>query len=257
MPPAFATAPAILLLLLAATPADGGGGQNGIARTAAPDSRERERELMALSVANMAETAGVPGARRIDPKVMAALRRVPRHLFVPEQARPLAYRNTALEIGHGQTISQPYIVALMTHLLKVEKGHRVLEIGTGSGYQAAMLSLLAGEVRSIEIVAPLAREAAARLSALGYSNVSVRAGDGYAGWPEAAPFDRIIVTAAAPHIPPALAGQLAPGGRMVIPIARGKTGEELTLVLKDRRGKIRTERLLPVRFVPLTRAPRP
>ena len=226
------------------------------AATAPADERARERELMLLSVANMAETAGVDEARRIDPEVMAAMRRVPRHLFVPEAARPLAYRNVPLPIGHDQTISQPYMVALMTHLLRVAKDDRVLEIGTGSGYQAALLSLLARDVRSIEIVEPLAREAAERLSALGYRNVEVRAGDGYAGWPEAAPFDRIIVTAAAPHVPPALVAQLKPGGRMVIPLAGGKAGDELALVVKDRRGRVRTHRLLPVRFVPLTRQPR-
>jgi protein-L-isoaspartate(D-aspartate) O-methyltransferase len=213
-----------------------------------------ERELMALTVANMAATMGVGEARRLDPKVVEAMRQVPRHLFVPDEIRPYAYRNTALPIGHEQTISQPYIVALMTHLLQVEPGHRVLEVGTGSGYQAALLAQLGARVHSIEIVEPLAREAAARLKALGYANVEVRAGDGYLGWPEAAPFDRIIVTAGAPHIPRPLLDQLKPGGRMVIPVAAaGGDGEELILVEKDRGGKVRRRAILPVRFVPLVR----
>ena len=212
---------------------------------------ERERDLMALTVANMAATAGVPQAARIDREVLAAMRRVPRHLFVPEDVRALAYRNSALPIGHGQTISQPYIVALMTHLLDLRPEHRVLEVGTGSGYQAALLSLLASDVRSIEIVEPLAREAAARLEELGYRNVEVRHADGYRGWPEAAPFDRIIVTAGAAEIPRPLLDQLRPGGRMVIPLGRGEA--MLTLVRKDDRGRVRKEALLPVRFVPLVR----
>jgi protein-L-isoaspartate(D-aspartate) O-methyltransferase len=221
---------------------------------AAPAAAERasERELMVLTVASMGASAGVPEARQIDPAVLAAMRKVPRHLFVPPEIGPLAYRNSALPIGHGQTISQPFIVALMTHLLKVRPTDRVLEIGTGSGYQAAVLSPLAREVRSIEIVVPLAREAEARLRTLGYGNVTVRAGDGYAGWPEAAPFDRIIVTAAAPHIPRPLLDQLGPGGRMVIPLA-GADSDTLYLVEKDRHGRVRKRAILPVRFVPFTR----
>ena len=210
---------------------------------------------MALTVANMAATTGAREARQLDPKVVAAMRRVPRHLFVPEDIAPYAYRNTALPIGHEQTISQPYIVALMTHLLDVQPGHRVLEVGTGSGYQAAVLAQLGARVHSIEIVEPLAREAAVRLKTLGYGSVAVRVGDGYAGWPDAALFDRIIVTAGAPHIPRPLLDQLKPGGGMVIPVAAAKGGdEELMLVEKDRRGKIRKRSILPVRFVPLVRA---
>jgi protein-L-isoaspartate(D-aspartate) O-methyltransferase len=143
----------------------------------------------------------------------------------------------------------------MTHLLRVEPGQRVLEVGTGSGYQAAILAELGTRVHSIEIVEPLARDAAARLRRLGYAAVSVRAGDGYAGWPEAAPFDRIIVTAGAPHIPQPLLDQLKPGGRMVIPVTRGAEGEELMLVLKDRSGRIRQRKITDVLFVPLTRSP--
>jgi protein-L-isoaspartate(D-aspartate) O-methyltransferase len=182
------------------------------------------------------------------------MRALPRHLFVPEANRAASYRSEALEIGHAQTISQPYIVALMTHLLRVEPGQRILEVGTGSGYQAAVLAQMGAQVRSIEIVAPLAREAAERLRALGYDKVIVRAGDGYAGWPQAAPFDRIIVTAGAPHLPQPLVDQLRPGGRMVIPITTSSEGEELVLVTKDLRGRVRKRSLLPVRFVPLTRS---
>lgn len=216
--------------------------------------RARERELMVLTVANMAETTGSAATRRLDPDVLAALRRVPRHLFVPEEERAHAYRNEPLQIGHGQTISQPFIVGFMTHLLELEPDHRVLEIGTGSGYQAAVLAEMGARVWSIEIVEPLARSAAATLARLGYANVTVRAGDGYAGWPDEAPFDRIIVTAAAPHVPQPLVDQLRPGGRMVIPVARGREGDELMLVTKDRGGRVRTRALLPVRFVPLVRA---
>jgi protein-L-isoaspartate(D-aspartate) O-methyltransferase len=216
--------------------------------------RSAERGLMVLTVANMAETAG-PEPRRIDPAVLEAMREVPRHLFVPEEARRSAYENRPLPIGHDQTISQPYIVALMTHLLKPRPGHSVLEVGTGSGYQAAILSRLAGRVHSIEIVKPLAASAASRLSAMGYSNVEVRWGDGYAGWPERAPFDRIIVTAGADHIPGPLLDQLRPGGLMVIPLGRKPDRLDLTLVEKDLRGKVRKRALLPVRFVPFTRLP--
>ena len=228
----------------------------GLLAAAAPaGERAQERELMALTVANMAGSAGVAEARRIDAEVLAAMREVPRHLFVPAQIAPYAYRNSALPIGHEQTISQPYIVALMTHLLKVEGGQKVLEIGTGSGYQAAVLDRMGARVHSIEIVEPLAREAAARLKALGYDRVTVRAGDGYLGWPEEAPFDRIIVTAAAPHIPKPLIEQLRPGGRMAIPVS-GREGDELMLVEKDRRGRVRSRAILPVRFVSLVRAGR-
>ena len=223
------------------------------AAAAPAGERAKEREMMVLSVANMAETAGVRGGSRIDDAVLDAMRKVPRHLFVPEAVRAEAYANRPLPIGHEQTISQPYIVALMTHLLEVEPGHRVLEIGTGSGYQAAVLAELAASVHSIEIVEPLARDSAALLARLGYKNVTVRAGDGYAGWPEAAPFDRIIVTAGAPHIPEPLVEQLKPGGRMVIPVSRGSEGEELMLVRKDKEGRVTRRALLPVRFVPLVR----
>ena len=225
-----------------------------LAAAAPAQERARERELMVLTVANMAETAG-PAARRLDPAVLRSMREVPRHRFVPEEARLFAYRNRPLPIGHEQTISQPYIVALMTHLLEPRPEHRVLEVGTGSGYQAAILSRLVGQVHSIEIVEPLAATAAARLRDLGYDNVEVRSGDGYAGWPERAPFDRIIVTAGADHIPGPLLDQLRPGGRMVIPLGGKPDSLQLTLVDKDSKGRVRKRALLPVRFVPLTRLP--
>ncbi|HEY0130498.1 MAG TPA: protein-L-isoaspartate(D-aspartate) O-methyltransferase, partial [Allosphingosinicella sp.] len=193
-----------LPLLLAAAPAQ---------------DRAAERELMVLTVANMAETAGLQ-SRRIDPAVLRAMREVPRHLFVPEEARPFAYENRPLPIGHEQTISQPYIVALMTDLLKARPGDVVLEVGTGSGYQAAILSRLGARVHSIEIVEPLATRAKARLAELGYADVEVRGGDGYAGWPERAPFDRIIVTAGASHVPQPLIDQLRTGGKIVIPVGK-------------------------------------
>jgi protein-L-isoaspartate(D-aspartate) O-methyltransferase len=215
--------------------------------------RGGERERMALSVANLVATSGARDGREIRPSVMNALRRVPRHLFVPENVRGQAYEDRPLPIGHEATISAPTIVALMTELLDPRPGQRVLEVGTGSGYQAAVLAGLVGEVYSIEIVEPLARSADERLAALGYRNVTVRAGDGYAGWPERAPFDRIIVTAAAPHVPQPLIDQLRPGGRLVIPVGSGED-EQLMLIRKDSQGRVSRRAILPVRFVPLVRA---
>jgi len=158
------------------------------------------------------------GKTRLDSRVMQAMAKVPRALFLPEDSRDLAFRNGPVPIGHGQTISQPFIVALMTDLLALPAESRVLEIGTGSGYQAAVLAELAREVYSVEVIAPLARQAEERLRDQGYCNVHVLQGDGYAGWPEHAPYDGIIVTAAAPHVPPALLEQLKPGARLVIPV---------------------------------------
>ncbi len=184
-----------------------------------------------------------------DARVLAAMRRVPRHLLVPEAQRALAYQDHPLPIGHGQTISQPFIVGFMTAALELDGSERVLEIGTGSGYQTAVLAELAEHVYSIEIVAPLAETARAALAELGYQNVSVRAGDGYRGWPEEAPFDAIIVTAAPGHVPEPLLEQLAVGGRMIVPV--GGLLQELVLLTRSQAG-ITRERVLPVRFVPMT-----
>jgi len=219
----------------------------------AQSDRSAERERMVLSVANLLATSGAREGREIRPSVINVLRRVQRHLFVPGEVRAEAYEDRPLPIGYDSTISAPTIVALMTELLDPRPGQRVLEVGTGSGYQAAVLAGLVGEVCSIEIVEPLARSASERLAALGYRNVTVRAGDGYAGWPERAPFDRIIVTAAAPHVPQPLVDQLRPGGRLVIPVGRGED-EQLMLIRKDSRGRISRRAILPVRFVPLVRA---
>ena len=184
-----------------------------------------------------------------DARTLAALRKVPRHLFVPPSLAGKAYDDAPLPIGHGQTISQPYVVGFMTQALGLQGGEKVLEVGTGSGYQAAVLAEIAAKVYTIEIVEPLAREARERLAQLGYHNVEVRAGDGYLGWPEAAPFDGIIVTAAAPRVPEPLREQLAHGGRLVIPV--GDEYQEILVV--TRRGEGFDERrVLPVRFVPMT-----
>lgn len=212
---------------------------------------ERLRDAMVADLA--ADRWGGEGVR--DPRVLEAMRRVPRHLFVPPEVRSLAYGDHPLPIGHGQTISQPYIVAKMTELVAPRPGDRVLEVGTGSGYQAAVLSLLAGEVYSIEILPELGAEAAERLRALGYRNVEVRIGDGYRGWPDKAPFDAIVVTAAPPRIPPRLVEQLKPGGRMVLPVGPPPPGgvQWLMVLTKGDRGPpdVRARRLMPVQFVPM------
>jgi protein-L-isoaspartate(D-aspartate) O-methyltransferase len=189
-------------------------------------------------------------ARQVrDPQTLQAMQKVPRHLFVPPASAAQAYEDYPLPIGHGQTISQPYIVAFMTEALGLKGGETVLEVGTGSGYQSAVLAGIASRVYSIEIVRALAEEAAKRLARLGYSTVEVRAGDGYLGWPEKAPFDAIMVTAAAPRIPEPLKEQLRDGGRLIVPV--GDESQELIVV--TRRGAVFDERrVLPVRFVPMT-----
>ena len=184
-----------------------------------------------------------------DPRVLTAMERVPRHLFMPESVRSEAYGDHPVSIGYGQTISQPYIVGFMSEALEVQPEHKVLEIGTGSGYQAAILGELAREVYTIEIVDPLAESARATLEKLGYKNVHVRAGNGYAGWPEEAPFDRIIVTAAPDEVPPALVQQLKVGGLMAIPV--GTFDQELRIMKRTADG-MDTLKTLPVRFVPMT-----
>lgn len=191
-----------------------------------------------------------------DSRTLAAMRTVPRHEFVAAEYRVLAYEDIPLPIGHDQTISQPSVVALMTQLVAPRMGKRVLEVGTGSGYQAAVLAQAGCRVWTIEIFEALAMEARARLARLGYPSVEVRHGDGYAGWPEAAPFDAILVTAAADSIPPALLDQLAPGGRLVMPVGDQASEQEMVLVQKDPSGRVVSRRLFPVRFVPLLRGVR-
>jgi len=221
----------------------------------AQDPYARERESLLKEIEAMARETGMETGRAVfSTRVMAAMAKVPRHRFVPASYGPLAYANRPLPIGHGQTISQPYIVALMTDLLDVKPGDAVLEIGTGSGYQAAVLAELVDRVYTIEIVEPVGRNAAALLQRLSYKNIETRIGDGYNGWPERAPFDAIIVTAAAPHVPPALVAQLKPGGRMVIPVGAESEVQFLHVMVKRADGSISTQRSLPVRFVPLTRS---
>lgn len=197
---------------------------------------------------------GVIAQGVVDEDVVEAMRHVPRHRFVHKSQRNKAYQNNPLPIGHGQTISQPYIVAYMSEMLDVEAGDKVLEVGTGSGYHAAVLSELTPHVYSIEIIEPLGRQAEERYEELGYHTIETKIGDGYYGWEEHAPFDKIIVTAAPGHIPPPLIEQLKPGGVMAIPIGSPYQTQNLMKVTKNEDGDIRTERLLPVRFVPMTGA---
>lgn len=188
-----------------------------------------------------------------DPRVLEAMRAVPRHEFVPDAIRGDAYWDSPLSIGHGQTISQPYIVALMTELARPRPGDRALEVGTGSGYQAAVLSRLVARVYSIELLEPLAASAAATLQRLRCDNVTVRRGDGYAGWPEEAPFDIILVTAAPEEVPEALVAQLKPGGRLVVPVGPVHDVQDLRVIEKDQSGRVKTRSVIPVRFVPLVK----
>ena len=212
-----------------------------------------QRRQMVNEVAAMAlSTSRVTGRPQFSDPVMNAMQKVERHRFVPLHLQRMAYLNQPLPIGEGQTISQPYIVALSTALIDPQPSHVVLEIGTGSGYQAAVLAEIVKQVYSIEIVEPLGRTADVRLRDLGYRNVEVRIGDGYAGWPEKAPFDAIVVTAAAPTIPQPLVEQLKPGGKMVIPVGSTNGGQELLLLVKNGDGTTTKTVVLPVRFVPLT-----
>jgi protein-L-isoaspartate(D-aspartate) O-methyltransferase len=222
----------------------------------AQDEAARRARLIAEIERDAAYTADSTGRPTLDARVMAAMAKVPRERFVPPELRAQAWDNRPLPIGHEQTISQPFIVALMTDLLNPRAGQRVLEIGTGSGYQAAVLAELVGKVYTIEIVAPLAARAAALLAELGYRNVEVRAGDGYRGWPEAAPFDGILVTAAPASVPQPLIDQLALGGRMVIPVGREGSVQDLLVIEKQPTGVVRRA-VLPVRFVPFTRSREP
>jgi protein-L-isoaspartate(D-aspartate) O-methyltransferase len=204
--------------------------------------------------AEVCYTRPLIGRSALGPRVMAAMAEVPRHEFVPDHEQAYAYANGPLPIGHGQTISQPYIVALMTDLLECRPEDRVLEIGTGSGYQAAILSRVVSRVYSVEIIAELAQQASERLARLGYANVEARHGDGYEGWPEQAPFDGILVTAAAPSVPPPLIEQLKEGARLVIPVGLPFRHQELMVIEKRPDGSLLTTDVLGVAFVPLTRA---
>jgi protein-L-isoaspartate(D-aspartate) O-methyltransferase len=214
---------------------------------------QRERMLADVET-TYAETRAETGLAAMSPRVRAALGKVERHRLVPRGQAAQAYQNRPLPIGAGQTISQPYIVALSTDLIAPEPHHVVLDVGTGSGYQAAVLAEIVAKVFSIEIIPSLGKEAEANLSQLGYRNIEIRIGDGYQGWPEKAPFDGIVVTAAAPHVPPALVAQLKPGGRMVIPVGTAGGIQELLLVTKAADGSLREKRVIPVRFVPLVPA---
>jgi protein-L-isoaspartate(D-aspartate) O-methyltransferase len=223
------------------------------ALSAKDDAFSAARGQMLADIQATAAGVGRAGGREgISDATLGVLAVVPRHLFVPEDRQSLAYENRPMPIGYGQTISQPYIVAVMTDFLACEPTHTVLEVGTGSGYQAAVLSLLTRKVFSIEIIPQLAQSAEARLRQLGYANIEVRTGDGYYGWPETAPFDRIIVTAAASHIPPPLIAQLKIGGRMLIPVGGPFAVQELMMVEKRDDGSLLTRHLLPVQFVPMT-----
>jgi protein-L-isoaspartate(D-aspartate) O-methyltransferase len=219
---------------------------------AADDHESARRQMLREIERTTVQTARDTGRRALDARVLSAMDKVQRHLFVPAAQQRYAYENRPLPIGHGQTISQPYIVALMTDLMRVERDDVVLEIGTGSGYQAAVLAELAKSVFSIEIVEPLGKAAHERLQRLGYRQVDVKVADGYYGWPEHAPFDAIMVTAAASHVPPPLVRQLKRGGRMIIPVGTAFLTQHLMLVEKQRDGSVVSRQILPVQFVPLT-----
>ena len=220
---------------------------------AQPDWQSQRAALVAEIEADVRATSGYTNRRELSPLVLDAMRTVPRHEFVPEDVRRDAYRNRPLPIGSGQTISQPYIVALMTDLAEVGPESAVLEIGTGSGYQAAVLAEFVDHVYTIEIIESLGRRAEGTLQRLGYDNVSVRIGDGYRGWPERAPFDAIIVTAAPESVPQPLIEQLAIGGKMIIPVGPRYESQSLKVLEKTADGTIATVDVLPVRFVPFTR----
>ena len=226
-------------------------GTGGCAEHADPYAQAR-RILVRTIEEDVRRTSAYLGKSELDPRVIEAMATVPRHEFVPEALRGFAYANKPLPIGNDQTISQPYIVAIMTDLLNLPPDCKALDIGTGSGYQAAVLAEICASVYSIEIVEPLGTQAAKRLARLGYDNVSVRIGDGFFGWPEEQPFDAIVVAAVTDEPPPALVEQLKPGGRMIIPLYSGIASEQLVLVQKHADQSITTREILPVRFVPLT-----
>ena len=219
----------------------------------AEDDYGRQREKMIEAIeADLRATSIYLKKETLNPRVMEAMNTVPRHALVPKSQRSQAYRNRPLPIGYGQTISQPYIVAIMTDLLNPQPEHRVLEVGTGSGYQAAILSRLVQQVYTIEIIEELGKRAKKDLTGLGYDNILGRISDGYYGWQQHAPFDGIVVTATASHVPPPLIKQLKPGGRMIIPVGSRFLTQQLLLIVKDEEGNVTTQQILPVRFVPLT-----
>jgi protein-L-isoaspartate(D-aspartate) O-methyltransferase len=217
-------------------------------------NRQKIDAMLQTIEAEFRVTKGFTGRSSLQPEVMEAMRLVARQEFVPPILTAMAYENSPLPIGKGQTISQPFIVALMTDLLCPERGDVILEVGAGSGYQAAILSRLVRQVYTLEIIPTLAARAAEVLQRLGYENVEVRQGDGYNGWPEHAPFDGIIVTAAASHVPLPLQKQLKPGGRLILPLGLPYSFQELVVLEKDQKGMFSTRNVLPVSFVPLTRA---
>jgi protein-L-isoaspartate(D-aspartate) O-methyltransferase len=223
-----------------------------VSKAGSPDYAAERAQMVRIIESYASEAILSLGRARIAPAVLRIMGAVPRHEFVPDGVRQDAYADRPLPIGYGQTISQPLIVALMTDLLEVGPNDVVLEIGTGSGYQAAVLAGLVRQVYTVEIIPGLAAGAADRLQRLGYTNIAVRQGDGYYGWEDAAPFDAIIVTAAADHIPPPLLRQLKPGGRMVIPVGAPFALQHLVLAERDAEGRARTRQLLPVQFVPLS-----
>jgi protein-L-isoaspartate(D-aspartate) O-methyltransferase len=221
--------------------------------TAAPIDYDAERaRLIEIIEQDVRATSFHLKKEKLNPEVLEAMATVPRHEFVPKGVRKLAYKNNPLPIGHGQTISQPYIVAIMTDLLNIKPSDHVLEIGTGSGYQAAILAQIAKSVYSIEIIEPLAKQAKSVFDRLNYFNIISKVDDGYYGWQEHGPFDAIIVTAAASHIPPPLIKQLKPGGSMIIPVGGRFLIQQLVLINKDETGQVKTRQVLPVQFVPLT-----
>jgi len=224
----------------------------GYSATAATDYAELRQKMIKVIEADVRMTSLELNKKALDPQVIKALQQVPRHEFVPQQEQRFAYNNRPLPIGYGQTISQPYIVAIMTDLLGTDPQSKVLEVGTGSGYQAAVLAEIVAQVYSIEIIQPLGEAAKERLGRLGYHNVEVKIGDGYYGWEAHAPYDGIVVTAAASHVPPPLIKQLKPGGRMVIPVGSRFMTQELLLIEKTADNELITRQILPVMFVPLT-----
>jgi protein-L-isoaspartate(D-aspartate) O-methyltransferase len=235
-----------MTLLVAAILAAGAGAD------ALAQDRERAHSLWNEVARQIAFLGDELGFERLSAPVSQALKDVPREEFVPQKQRPYAYENRPLPIGYAQTISQPLIVAIMSEMLAIEPGHKVFELGTGSGYQAAVLDQLGAEVYSVEIVPELGERARKTLDRTGHRGVKTRVGDGYFGWEEAAPFDAIIVTAASDHIPPPLIRQIKPGGRMLIPVGGRYLTQKLVLVSRDSEGRVSTREVIPVTFVPLT-----